>query len=326
MLSPDKHHRGCLSFISSSVEHAIPCLDSLFGLPDSHFQELDLSYKVPLDEAGEPPQVCPLPNGFLDKLLLQNENRENRFSFMAFTPKQSRVLAASGTSIGLYACLFPDGGAGFVDAASQHSSLTKLSLYENLHFNDSNFVWCLNYLNLEYLGLSDMTLDDGQSTAEINYLRLEGSTFGDEEALQVLSGNVRAERGPKGLALYGRSPFHSELFGEFMNALRGNTYFERLDLGYISVRSGSVQALVAALRENRGLTHLGLKGCYVDDRCWKKLMDAIAEHPSLRTLSSEDIEIEYENGRVFERHHTIHALAGMLASNEHVDDVKAVDA
>jgi hypothetical protein len=79
------------------------------------------------------------------------------------------------------------------------------------------------------------------------------------------------------------------------------------------------------LHENRGLTHLGLKSCYVDDRCWQKLMHDIAEHPSLRTLSFEDINFEYSSDRALERHHTIHALAGMLASNEHVDDVKAVE-
>jgi hypothetical protein len=60
-----------------------------------------------------------------------------------------------------------------------------------------------------------------------------------------------------------------------MNALRGNTYLERLlDLGSLRVRDGCFQPLVTALPENRGLTHLRLTTCTADDRCWDKLMGA----------------------------------------------------
>jgi hypothetical protein len=72
-----------------------------------------------------------------------------------------------------------------------------------------------------------------------------------------------------------------------MNALRGNVDLERLEIGTLGVHDDSFQALVAALPENRGLTHLRLTDCTVDDHCWEKLMGAIAGHPSLRTFSFE---------------------------------------
>jgi hypothetical protein len=317
-----------LSVFSPTVEQAMACLEFLFGLHDSHFEVLELSYQV-LGEDADEPHLCPLTNRCLEKLLLQNEKRKNTFNSMAFTPEQSRVLAASGTIIGLYKCIVPDGGVAFVDAALQHSSLTKLSLYERLPFDDRNFVWSLDHLNLEYLRLDGITLDDGQTcravaTTEINYLHIEDCEFEDEEAVQILVDNVRAERGPKGLTLKG-APFESpERLGEFMNALRGNTYLERLEIGTLAVRDDSFQALVAALPENRGLTHLRLMDCTVNDRCWDKLMSAIAEHPSLRTLVFD--EIHDENEDIFlNRHDSIHALAGMLTKNEQVDEVQVED-
>jgi hypothetical protein len=127
------------------------------------------------------------------------------------------------------------------------------------------------------------------ATADINNLRLNCCKFEDEEAVQVLVDNIRAERGRKGLTLNGEPFDLPKRHGDFMNALRGNTYLERLDLESLGVRTGSFQALVAALPENRGLTHLGLMDCTVDDSCWEKLMGAIAEHPSLRTLSFKNI-------------------------------------
>jgi hypothetical protein len=132
-LSSGKHSCGGLSVFSSAVAQAMPCLDYLFGLHDSHFHELELSCTVP-GENGHP--ICPLTNRCLEKQLIQNENRQNQFNSMAFAPEQSRVLATSGTNIGLYDCIFPDGGVALVDAARQHSSLTKLSLKERLPFDD----------------------------------------------------------------------------------------------------------------------------------------------------------------------------------------------
>jgi hypothetical protein len=318
--------RYYLSIHSSTVEQAIPCLEFLFGLNDSNFQELELSYNNPGYDEGEPP-ICPLTNRCLEKLLIQNENRFNTFNSMAFTPDQSRVLVISGTNIGFSDCSTPDGGVAFVDAARQHSSLTKLSLWDRLPFDDIHFVWCLHHLNLEYLMLAYLNLDDGQTcravvAAEINHLHLDDCEFEDEEAVQVLVDNVRAERGPKGLFLNGEPFDSSERLEDFMNALRGKTYLERLDLGSLDFGTGGgIQALVAALPENRGLTHLGLMYCTVDDSCRNNLMGAIVGHPSLRTLSFIYDEDDNESS-IFERHDAIHALAGMLAKNEQVDSIQ----
>jgi hypothetical protein len=323
-LLSNERSSGRLSFFSATVEQAMLCLEFLFGLHDSHFEELGLSYHVPGEDARERP-ICPLTNRCLEKLSLQNEKRKNMFYHMAFTPEQSRVLATSGTIIGLFNCSFPDEGVAFVDAARQHSSLAKLSLYVRLPFDDRNFVWSLDHLILEYLKLSQMTLNDESCRAvaatEINYLDLECCEFEDEEAVQVLVDNIRAGRGPTGLCLNGEPFKSSEKLGDFMNALRGNTYLKRLDLVCLEVRDGSFQALVAALPENIGVTHLGLAYCTVDDRCWDKLMSAIAEHPSLRTLSFLSIRDDNKSW-LLRRHDPIHALAGMLAENEQVEEIE----
>jgi hypothetical protein len=317
-----------LSVFSSATEHAMSCLEFIFGLHDSHFQKLELPYTVPGDNG---PPFCPLTNRCLEKLLIQNENRFNMFRLMAFTPEQSRVLAGSGANIGLSDCRFPDGGVAFVDEARRHSSLTRLSFYELLPFEDIHFVWCLDHLNLEYLKLSDITFDDEQtsralSAAEINYLHLECCEFEDEEAEQVLIDNVRAERGPKGLYLL-RDDFElAETHGDFMNPLRGNTH---IDIGSLHVCHDNFQTLIAALPEHRGLTHLGLTDSTVSLYWWEKLMGAIAEHPSLQTLSFENIvedrEDHEDESLLFERHEPIHALAGMLAKNEQVDRIQVED-
>jgi hypothetical protein len=64
-----------------------------------------------------------------------------------------------------------------------------------------------------------------------------------------------------------------------MNALRGNTYIARLDFAHLWVSLEELEALAATWSENRGLTHLGLRYCTVDDHCWDTLTGAIAEHP-----------------------------------------------
>jgi hypothetical protein len=106
-----------------------------------------------------------------------------------------------------------------------------------------------------------------------------------------------------------------------MNALRGNTYLKRLDFGFLDVRTGTFQALVTALHENRELAHHGLTSCTVDDVCWDNLMGAIAEHPSLRTLSFRIID-DANGDWILDRHDPIHALAGMLAENKQIDDIQ----
>jgi hypothetical protein len=82
-LSSDKRCRGRLSVFSSTVEQAMPCLEFLFGIRDSHFEVLGLSYHVPGEDAGGH-HLCPLTTHCLEKLLLQmKKNRENTFHIMA---------------------------------------------------------------------------------------------------------------------------------------------------------------------------------------------------------------------------------------------------
>jgi hypothetical protein len=57
-------------------------------------------------------------------------------------------------------------------------------------------------------------------------------------------------------------------------------------------------------------------------------MDAIAAHPSLRTLFFEkilDANDDENESSFLERHDPIHALAGMLVENEQVDEIQVED-
>jgi hypothetical protein len=73
-LSSDTNRCDILLVFSPTVEQAMPSFDFLFGLHDSHFKELRLSFDVTEDDAGELP-IWPLTNRCLEKLLLQNEKR-----------------------------------------------------------------------------------------------------------------------------------------------------------------------------------------------------------------------------------------------------------
>jgi hypothetical protein len=71
-----------LDIQSSTLEEAIACLDFLVGLQDTYYEWMQLRYSVP--DHNEPP-ICPLPSRVLEKLILQNGNRLNRFSEVTFT-------------------------------------------------------------------------------------------------------------------------------------------------------------------------------------------------------------------------------------------------
>jgi hypothetical protein len=108
----------------------------------------------------------------------------------------------------------------------------------------------------------------------------------------------------------------------FLNALRGNSHVERLDLSGIHVPDGIPQALVAGLLENGGLIHLSLGRRGLDGLCWGKLKEAISTHKYLRTLAFE--EIHDEDGRELDfraRQGRTSALADMLLMHQQVDEI-----
>jgi hypothetical protein len=143
--------------------------------------------------------------------------------------------------------------------------------------------------------------------------------------------SVRDERGPKGFRFCGDDeddddellPFASpEWCISFLNALRENTYVERLDLSNMHDNDGIPQALASALRENQGLTHLGLRDCRLDDDCLSELMGAITVHPSLRSLAFEWIHVEHEGPSPSEeKRDRTEALADMLSANQQVEEI-----
>jgi hypothetical protein len=63
----------------------------------------------------------------------------------------------------------------------------------------------------------------------------------------------------------------------------------------------------------------------MDDGCWTNLVRAISKHPTLRTLTFENICDDNEDG-FFERRDRINALADILSENEQIEDIQFVDA
>jgi hypothetical protein len=307
-----------LGFHSPTLEEAVSCLDLLAGLRDTHVQDMGLSNYV----RGENElQTCPLPNRLLEKILLQNPERQHRFINMVFTAEQCRVLAATGTDIGFFSCVFEDG-----DAFVEESGPFKLRFYHTLPFNDEQFVLLLNQNKFELLQLYHLTLTENVYravvTAEIPYLDLFGSELEDGGAELVES--VSMGRGPKGLSI-GWEQFDSpERAISFCNALRGNTYLERLGiLCSEDFRGDTPQGLAPALRENKGLTNLIFDGwCSFDNRSWSELMAAISVHPSLRMLKFEDIlDANGDEPTLIMTRDRTNAVADMLKVNKQVDEM-----
>jgi hypothetical protein len=149
----------------------------------------------------------------------------------------------------------------------------------------------LELYKLESLTLVGITLTSelgrrAVATAQVRCLKLDRCSLRDGAALIEAVGQGR---GPTEFHVVTRAvhfdrdewfPFDSsERFVSFLDTLRGNTYLEKLDLSCIRVRHGIPQALASALKENKGLIHLGLCNCVVDENCWSELMDAISVHP-----------------------------------------------
>jgi hypothetical protein len=275
---------------SSTLEEAISCLDFIAGLQDDHYESMMLDFLIVPYVNGQPP-ICPFSNALLRKLILQNQSRLNTFCNLSFTPDQCGILATSGTrtKIGFYRCWFQDDGAAFVQSLW---GLIELTIRHTLPFNERNFALFLNQQGLESLTLEEIGLGTEEAcralaTADLQYLSLKGGRLADGGAALVES--VREGRGPRGLRFIFPSEDGDDGDGErcisFLNALRFNSYVERLELSAIHVHDESPQALVTILRENQGLTHLSLEYCNLDARYWSELMEAISMHPSLRTLN-----------------------------------------
>jgi hypothetical protein len=318
-----------LEIHAPTLEEEISCLDLLAGLQDTYFKGMRLSTYVP-GEYGL--LICPLTGRLLEKIILQNPERHNRFFKMVFTEEQGRVLAVSGTrtDIGLYSCEFEDVKA-FVEAFSARldSGPVKLTISGRLPFqNVEQFVLFLSQQReLEYLSLRFVALTRdvyrAVEAAEIRDLDLIGSNLeGGAALVESVSG---VGRGPKGLSI-SRGTFDSpERAISFLNALRGNAYLERLELDSFNYfRDDTPQALAPALRENKGLTNLTLSHCRLDILSWSELMAAISTHPSLRMLKFQYIYGENlcdePPSSSLKRDRTI-ALADMLLVNKGVDEI-----
>jgi hypothetical protein len=314
-LSEKQQHHG-LSIHSSTLEEAIICLDYLVGLKDTHFEEMALSCK----NDGYL-HLYPFGVNVLEKML-QNSARRIVFIFMIFTPDHCRTLATSGTktSIGFWDCNFQDKGAAFVEASAARQDETsgpaKLKFGIYIPFNDINWALFLSQHKLDYLQLHELGFysDVGcraVAIAEVRCLKLQQCDLGDEGAALVES--VREGRSPRDLCIIGNPFGSSDSFVTFMNALRGNTYLERLELWWIDDRQFT-QALSAALHEDKGLVHLGVHIRARAETGWTELLKAISLHPSLWSLDLRSSRRNAKKKRDFTK-----AVADMLSVNDRVE-------
>jgi hypothetical protein len=317
----DEHEHYCLSIHASTLEESIVCLEHLVGLKDTHFEDMDITYKD-----DEETRLCPFGANILEKII-RNSARRIAFNRMIFTPDHCRTFASSGTktSIEFFNCEFQDGGAAFVEASAarenQESGPAKLRFLYGLPFNDRNLALFLSQHKLDSLFLFMIKLNSEAScravaTSEVQCLTLSlGCRFEDGGAALVEA--VKQGRGPQELCFLS-NPFESlERLITFMSALRGNTNLERLELPLIDDRQ-EMRALAAALRESKGLVHLKVK--YVrllDDSDIAELLESLSLHSSLRSLAltmrhSDDTDLK-------KRREVTKAVADMLSVNERID-------
>jgi hypothetical protein len=159
------------------------------------------------------------------------------------------------------------------------------------------------------------------AAADLQNLELHCRRLPDGGA--TLFESVREGRGPRGLTIWRQLFDSAERFFSFINALRGNTYLERLHLSNIHA-DGSPQALARALLENKGLIHFGLDRCTLDGNCWSELMAAISTHPTLRTLNFPGIRnVDGLPPSSSEKRDKTKAVADMLLVNKHIDEISS---
>jgi hypothetical protein len=312
----------CLSIHASTLEESIVCLDYLVGLKDTHFEEMCLIFDD--DGADFEPDRCPFDANILEKIL-QTSARRIKFVRMIFTPGHCRILASSGTktNIEFFGCAFQDEGAAFVEAsAARHdetSGPAKLRFTLRDPFSGRNWAFFLSRHKLESLELDMVDLESEVScravaTAEVRCLTLDSCDLEDGGAALVES--VRRGRGPEELGFPFYNPFDSsERLATFLDALRGNTNLERLELPSIDDRQVT-QALVAALRENKGLVHLTV--CFREKEAGNQteLLDAISLHPSLHSL---DLKMDRPGIDLKKRREVTKSVGDMLSVNERVE-------
>jgi hypothetical protein len=95
MMLPIDSSNHSLYIHSSTPEEAIACLEFLVGLPDDHYESMELCYCAP--HVNGQPSICPFSNYLLEKLILQNKSSLNVFERFTFTTDQCGILATSGT-------------------------------------------------------------------------------------------------------------------------------------------------------------------------------------------------------------------------------------
>jgi hypothetical protein len=321
-----------LNIYSTTPEDAMSCLDFLVGLHDDHFRKMELSEHHNIIAGGRP-RLCTLTCWLLEKVLLQSTKRKHVFRDMIFTPDQSRALATSGTKtdIELIRFEFEDDGEVFLEAlatrADPQTGLVKLSIRERLPFGEGILVLLLDKLkslSLQCIHLEGEDACRAVAVAELQYLNLSNCELGDGGVSLVES--IREGRGPKELDLYSTRhyendwhPFDSiERFTSFLNALRGNTYLERLDLSrFYFLEQGILDAFAAALFENKGLVHLGLQNCHLAETCFRELLRAISAHSSLRMLALTGISIS-----TMDATEATKAVAEMLSVNKQLEEIR----
>jgi hypothetical protein len=230
---------------------------------------------------------------------------------MTITHAQCRVLASSGsrTNLAFSFCKFWELNAfldRYAERQDEASGPAALRLW-GLHSHDQETLVCilgLNRLESLTLDLITLTAELGRAVAiaQVRRLKLKQCKFFDRGVALIES--VRLGRGPIELHLVSsdecidreeRFPFDSPgRFVSFLDTLRGNTYLEKLDLSCIHVRHGIPQALASALKENKGMVHLGLCNCVEDEKCWSELMDDISTHPKLLSLNIQRVAYTLE--------------------------------
>lgn len=319
-----------LRFLAATPADKVNCFEFLIRQSDTHYDEIRISSTTPVT-----PRVL--------KILLERKPGPGRFVFYhkVFSPDCGRVLATFGnrTHLRFLDCRFEDGGETFVNALSRRrddkvgpsevwlQGIELLLRPENRHklFRSLQQTALQNFsLTLDASRLDE---EDSQLLAMTNIQMLQIANVEMADRGERLATSIRRGHCPRGLHI-GKSP-HIGNFREIDLVMLRNILNavgdERCLVEKLIVEDHTdVALLAAALKGNKSLCHLELRGLIMKMHFWRKVLLAISTHPTLRTLHFSYIETTLDDDDLLQegtKQRRTEQVAVMLTTNHLVTEM-----
>lgn len=274
--------------ISAATEVLLKCFCEM---PDSDFQDMHMWSTV----AGVRFVPCPWGADVLAQLASVTHRRLS-FYGMEFQPEQSRVLVSEGGRLGLHSCNMVDGGAALLGALEQGTQLSYLDCWISMPFTEevlsNNFVPQINSICLYKIANIPVSFYRWLGRAQeldLDECYIEG---------QVIAESIGHENGPRSLHMKNLSVSSAPLspvgtMQMIFRSLRGNTRLEDFRIGGDHRPTDADMAtLVEVLPDIAMLRSFYLVEPWLSFATWKKVLEAVALHPSLTSVTLPAYRLE----------------------------------